>query len=147
VNFQAVLGDAVVEQWSLKREEKVVDVLMELIGAGLMPSKQLLSLDLTELGVSPLPPPFLPFLPVMPPVEPSAPRASRSTVQVSPPMALDMELPTGRKVPLPSWARGLVGLHKNLEKLALVEHIVLRHEVLAKHEHRADPDGEFKYVL
>jgi hypothetical protein len=61
--------------------------------------------------------------------------------------SLDMATPTGRKVPLPAWATGLHMLHgEQLGKAALVEHILVRRDELAKHEHRAHAE-KFEQVL
>ena len=145
VSFRDVLGEAAVAGWTLKRQEKLVGVLMELIGAGVISDKRLERLRLDELGVLPRRPPFQLFVPATP-TEP--PRASRSAVRVEPSMALDMATPTGKMVPLPKWAKGLASLHVDAElgKVALVEHMVWRHGLLARHEYRAVAE-EFKYVV
>ena len=59
-NFQDVLGDAAVPGWSLKREEKVVDVIMELVGAGIMPSGSVGLLHFAESASRPHPHPSFP---------------------------------------------------------------------------------------
>jgi hypothetical protein len=77
----------------LRREKEVVGIIMELIGAGIMPGLQLEALKLAELDVVPMPPPFAPFLPV---TTPEPPRASRSAMLVDALCSLDMETPTGK---------------------------------------------------
>ena len=106
-----MLGDAAKPGWSLKREKDVVDTLLELLTAGLMPRKRLEALDLNGLGVSvpgtsawfltggallPTPATLLP-----------PPRASRASLQEGALAALDMSAPTGKKVPHPAAAAGL----------------------------------------
>ena len=103
-----MLGDAAKPGWSLKREKDVVDTLLELLTAGLMPRKRLEALDLNGLGVSvpgtsawfltggallPTPATLLP-----------PPRASRASLQEGALAALDMSAPTGKKVPHPAAA-------------------------------------------
>ena len=70
-----------------------MNVIMELVGAGIMSGLQLEALNLAELDVVSMPPPFAPFLPVTTP-EPQ--RASRSAMLVDTPCSLDMATPTGK---------------------------------------------------
>lgn len=139
-----MLGDAAKPGWSLKREKDVVDTLLELLTAGLMPRKRLEALDLNGLGVSvpgtsawfltggallPTPATLLP-----------PPRASRASLQEGALAALDMSAPTGKKVPLPRWAAKLTSLHVDLGRAALAEHLVVRHSALATHQDRGNAE-------
>ena len=106
-----MLGDAAKPGWSLKREKDVVDTLLELLTAGLMPRKRLEALDLTGLGVS-VPGTSAWFLTggallPTPATLLSPPRASRASLQEGALAELDMSAPTGKKVPHPAAAAGL----------------------------------------
>ena len=85
---------------------QVVDVTMELVGAGIMPSGRVGLLDFAELGVSSTPPPFLP-LAVITQSEP--PRALRTALQLT--ITLPAVVPTTTKDHRPEWAEGPVNLH------------------------------------
>ena len=71
VDFRGVLGITAIQSWTSRREKEVVGVIMELIGAGLTPDRQLEALNLAELGVVPMPHPS----PLLPATTPEPPRA------------------------------------------------------------------------
>jgi hypothetical protein len=135
-----VLGDAVLPGWTLKRERLVVDVIMNMVAAGLMPAPRLEKLNLVGLGV--MPPDISSWFMAMPaPLPTPLPlRLSRASLEgAALEHVLEEPLPTWRAIPSPRWVPSLPGIDldkgRNFGTVALIELLVLSQSALTQHKH------------
>jgi hypothetical protein len=129
----------------------VVDVIMNMVAAGLMPAPRLEKLNLVGLGV--MPPDISSWFMAMPaPLPTPLPlRLSRASLEgAALEHVLEEPLPTWRAIPSPRWVPSLPGIDldkgRNFGTVALIELLVLSQSALTQHKHRQQPQ-EFMSVL